>query len=249
MKQVGIRARAAVLLRSFLIQASWNYRTLLGLGFAFVLLPLLRRIYERDPEGLAEALRRHDGLFNAHPYLAPVALGAVGAMELEGEDPAIIERFKMALRGSLGTLGDRLIWAGWRPVCLLFALVLLLAGAAWWVAVLLFLVVYNAGQIGLRIWGFRLGWREGKRVGERLRRSRIGELQPLLSGVGAFLVGMLLPLAATGGLVGVTPPPLWIGLAAAAAVLGVRHGAAIRTPLIVALVAVAASGLIMGVLS
>ena len=44
-----LSTRVSVLLRSFTIQGSWNYRTMLGGGFAFAILPVLRRVYsERD---------------------------------------------------------------------------------------------------------------------------------------------------------------------------------------------------------
>src|SRR5690606_32454688 len=65
----------------FAIQGSWNYRTLIGTGFAFALLPLLRSRYRGDPARLRESLERHASLFNSHPYLAPVALGAVAQLE------------------------------------------------------------------------------------------------------------------------------------------------------------------------
>ncbi|MGH7481021.1 MAG: PTS system mannose/fructose/sorbose family transporter subunit IID, partial [Longimicrobiales bacterium] len=143
---IGRAGAVAILLRSLMIQASWNYRTLLGTGFAFALLPVLRRLYG-DGEPLDRAVRRHAALFNSHPYLSPMALGAVARLEADGEPEAVIERFKNAVRGSLGTLGDRLIWAGWRPVCLLAALTLFAAGLDGWVAALVFLGLYNAGHI------------------------------------------------------------------------------------------------------
>lgn len=254
--RLGGRVRGAVLLRSFAIQASWNYRTLIGHGFAFALLPALRAIHGGDAAALAEAVRRHARLFNGHPYLAPMALGAVAALEAEGEDPAVIERFKSAIRGSLGTIGDRLVWAGWRPVCLLFALALLLAGAAWWVAVAAFLAAYNAGHVLLRCWSFRLGSREGRRVGEQLRRSGIGAAQRALPMIGAFLVGLITPLIVAGRALGtVVPaegaaiPAPWIFAAAAAAVAGARFGPAVRTPIVLGLAGLALFGLLLGILS
>jgi mannose/fructose/N-acetylgalactosamine-specific phosphotransferase system component IID len=135
-----------VFLRSFAIQGSWNYRTLQGSGFAFALLPALRYLHRDDPQRLLDAVRRHTHLFNAHPYLSGVALGAVARLEADGEDPEVIERFKNALRSSLGALGDRVVWAGWRPACLLLALTVLLVTESAWAAVALFLVLYNSGH-------------------------------------------------------------------------------------------------------
>lgn len=252
MRRLGARVRAAVFLRSFAIQASWNYRTLIGHGFAFALLPALRTVHRGDAEGLRAAVRRHAHLFNSHPYLAPMALGAVAMLEAEGEDPAVIDRFKTAVRGSLGTIGDRLVWVGWRPVSLLFALALLVAGAAWWLAVAAFLAVYNAGHLLLRSWSYRLGLREGKRVGEHMRRSGIGAVQRMLPVVGTFLVGLVAPLVVAGRLLDVAGlptgdalPAAWAAVAAVAAVAGARFGARIRTPVVLALVGFSLFGLLL----
>src|SRR5687768_7620641 len=116
--------------RSFAIQATWNYRTFLGCGFAFAMLPMLRAIYADRPDDFQAAVQRHTTMFNSHPYLAPMALGAVTVLEAT-ESPEVVDRFKAAVRGSLGSLGDRLIWAGFRPLCLLIALSAMMVGAGW----------------------------------------------------------------------------------------------------------------------
>ncbi|MGD8361169.1 MAG: PTS system mannose/fructose/sorbose family transporter subunit IID, partial [Gemmatimonadota bacterium] len=85
-------------LRTFLIQGSWNRRTMLGAGFGFSILPTLRQVYREDPGGFKEAVGRHSEHFNAHPYLANLALGAVCRMEKDGKDSEEIRRFKLAVR-------------------------------------------------------------------------------------------------------------------------------------------------------
>ncbi|MGH7551559.1 MAG: PTS system mannose/fructose/sorbose family transporter subunit IID, partial [Longimicrobiales bacterium] len=171
------RARLEMFARSFAIQGSWNYRTLIGNGFAFALLPALREIFRGRPADFHAAVERHTRIFNSHPYLVGLALGAVARLEAEGATPAVVDRFKSAVRGSLGSLGDRLIWAGLRPATGLLALALLFAGLPWWLAVLVFLSVYNIGHVALRIWGFQLGFRYGKSVGEHVSRSHLAEAQ------------------------------------------------------------------------
>ncbi len=243
----GLSVPAGLLLRSLMIQGSWNYRTLIGTGFAFALLPVLRVRFAGDPQGLRRALRRHAGLFNSHPYLAPMALGAVARLEVEGEDPEVIERFKTAVRGSLGSLGDRLVWAGWRPVCLLVALTLFAAGVPWWLSGATFLATYNAGHIGLRLWSYRMGIENGVRVGEKLRLSLLVPAQRLLTTVGPFLVGAALPLAAAGGLVHAHLALPWALAGGAIALLGARLGPVLRFPLIGMLVLLAGIGVLMGI--
>jgi mannose PTS system EIID component len=246
--QLPARTRAAMFARSFAIQGSWNFRTLVGAGFAFVILPALRVLYRDRPDAFDAALRRHCEIFNSHPYIAGIAVGAVARLEAERTDPVVIDRFKAAVRGALGGLGDRLVWAGWRPVCVLLSTGLVFAGAPWWAGAAFFLVSYNIGHIGLRAWSFRLGLEYGRFVGERLRRSPIAEAQRALAAAGAFTLGFVLPLAATGGMLGGRQSSaLWIlAVGACGAVLGLRFGNAIRTPAMWALAAFAILGLVLG---
>jgi PTS system mannose-specific IID component len=176
--------------RSFAVQGSWNYRTMIGGGMAFSMLPLLRRIYAGDPVRFSDAVRRHLGAFNAHPYLAGMAVGALARAELEGEDPERIERFRTALRGPLGTVGDRLVWAAWRPVCLLLAIAAfgIGLGPIWCVA--LFLATYNVGHIAIRVWGFIRGWRDGLGVSKALHERWLDRVPKVLAPAILLLLGL-----------------------------------------------------------
>lgn len=186
--------RFAIALRSLALQASWNYKTLIGAGFAFALLPALRRAYARDADALAAAVGRHADFFNAHPYLASVALGAVARLEADGSDPDVVRRLKTGLMSPLGTLGDALVWARWRPLCAFLAIGGFAAGLPWWAALALFLGLYNAAHLPLRVWGVGLGWREGMNVGHALARSPLRRLPDRLTLPLAVVTGAALPL-------------------------------------------------------
>ena len=188
------RERIGMILRSLAVQGSWNYETLIGTGFAFTLLPALRTIYRNDPDQLEQALARHGAVFNSHPYLATVAAGAVARLEADGTDPILVQRFKDALRGSLGSLGDRLVWMAWRPTAVLLGLVLLLLGAPWWIAVAVFLVVYNALHLALRVWGLRIGLANGLQVASVLRNAPLQPLATRAADAGALLAGLAVAL-------------------------------------------------------
>lgn len=192
MANLGLLLRASVLLRSLAVQGSWNYRSMLGAGMAFALLPVLAKIYRGDPESLARAIARHSGFFNSHPYLATLAVGTLARMESEGASGEEIERLRSALVSPLGTLGDRLIWARWRPFCAMVAVLLLVSGSPWWIACGLFLLLYNLVHLGLRVWGLDVGWSEGRQVGSSLRGSTLRRLPdritiPLTTVSGAVL--------------------------------------------------------------
>ncbi len=187
--------RLAAWARTFAVQGSWNYSTLVGTGIAYAMLPLLRRIYAGDPVRLREAVERSMGAFNGHPYLCAMAVSALGRLEQDGTDPEKIEKFRTALRGPLGTVGDRAVWAQWRPACLLVGILayVLGAGPIWSAAI--FLVLYNAGHFLIRTWAFLTGWEAGLSVGRLLKgvwlerwSGRLWPLNLLLTGAVAVLL-------------------------------------------------------------
>src|SRR5690606_10268282 len=140
---------------------------------AFTLLPVLRHLHPADTEAFRAVLARHTEVFNSHPYLATVAVGAVSRLEAEEADPVLIGRFKSALRGSLGSLGDQLVWSAWKPATVMVGLALAVAGMAWWLVAGVFLVTYNILHIGLRVWGLRVGTEHGLDVGRVLRDAPV----------------------------------------------------------------------------
>jgi mannose PTS system EIID component len=186
----------AMFLRLFAVQGSWNYEQLMGPGIGFAVEPVLRRL-PGGPCGAAyrEALTRESRYFNAHPYLASLAVGALARAELDGVPGAQIDRFRTALCGPLGGVGDRIVWAGWLPCCSFLALAVFGLGGGPVAVVATFLLVYNVGHIALRAWGLRAGYATGLRVAGTLGTRFFREGPEMLSRVGAFLAGIALPLA------------------------------------------------------
>ena len=116
--EIPVRTRLAMFVRLLAIQGAWNYETLLGNGVGFCVEPALRLLPGgQDGPAYRAALARQSQYFNAHPYMAAVAVGALARAELQAEDAAKIERFRTALCGPLGSVGDRLVWATWLPAC------------------------------------------------------------------------------------------------------------------------------------
>ena len=224
-------------LRSFLIQGSWNYRTMLGSGFAFAMLPGLSKLYDGDAQKLRESLARHLEHFNAHPYLSTVALGATLRMEAEGADPETIRRFKTAVRGPLGGLGDSLVWATWLPSVSMAAVALYWLGVPGWGAVAFFLTVYNAGHIGLRFWGLKIGLEAGQAVGQRLAEAKLADWTGKLRGVAVLILGLVVGAVLSAGDGLVQAGPLWTGLAGAGFLTGLLVGHQVWRPTAVAVVA------------
>lgn len=191
-----LRTRVAMFVRLLAIQGSWNYETLMGNGIGFAIEPALRLLPGgvHTPEFKA-ALSRQSRYFNAHPYLAGIAVGALARAELDHEPAELIERFRTALPGPLGSVGDRLVWAGWLPFCSLIALVAFGLGAGPLGVVAVFLGIYNAGHFALRIWGLETGWRHGLRVASALGHPILRRGPQEIGRATAFTAGIALPLA------------------------------------------------------
>jgi PTS system mannose-specific IID component len=237
MSSLSRRAIVSTFMRSFLVQGSWNYHTMIGTGFAFAMLPGLKRIFADDPDSMDTSLRRHLDHFNAHPYLANVALGAALRLEADGSDAQTVRRFKTAVRGPLGSLGDSLIWAAWLPTISLTALAMWWLGLPGWVVVAVFLTLYNAGHLGLRIWGFRAGLRAGRDVARTLGEAGLAQLGERIKSVASLLVGVLsgIVLASRTGLSEAGFP--WVFLAIVGFVAGLLVGHRAWRPTAIAMVA------------
>lgn len=187
-----------IFVRMLAIQGAWNYETLLGNGIGFCVEPALRHL----PGGVhgapfKEAMARESAYFNAHPYLASVAVGALARAELSGIPAERIERFRTALTGPLGSVGDRLVWAGWLPFASLVSLAAFGLGARPILVVVIFLLLYNAGHIALRIWGLRVGWTRGLAVAPALGTPLLRRGPAYVARAAAAAAGVALPLAAS----------------------------------------------------
>jgi PTS system mannose-specific IID component len=178
------------------VQASWNYDRLIGIGLAYTSEPLLRDL----PDGVTgeryrQALGRAAGQFNGHPYLIGLAAGALARAEHEEVPEDQVKRLRTALAGPLGSVGDKLVWAGLLPVASALGIVL----AVWAspaVAVIGFLVLYNAVHFSLRGWALGSGWSSGLRVGQRLGAPVIKLGLRLAGPLAALSMGFALPLVA-----------------------------------------------------
>lgn len=238
--ELPITTRVLMHLRMLSIQSGWNYEVLLGTGIAFCVEPALR-LLEGGRGGAAyrEALARESQYFNSHPYLAALAVGALARVELDGEPPARIERFRTALCGPLGSVGDRLVWAAWLPFCSLVGLAAFGAGTGPAGVVILFLALYNAGHIALRVWGLETGWRRGLGVATALGNPLLRQAPPHIARAAALVAGFAVPLALNSiigpgrGLFGA----VLIGSAIGALILIRLHGRAEGWPIALVLLA------------
>jgi PTS system mannose-specific IID component len=97
--------RINVSIRSWFLQGSWNYERMQNGGWAFSMIPALKKLYPEGEEA-KKALERHLEFFNTHPYVAAPILGVTLALEEERAngadiDDAAIQGVKVGMMGPL----------------------------------------------------------------------------------------------------------------------------------------------------
>ena len=211
MTEVRVRGDdlATITARSLQIQALLTPERMQGMGFAFALLPALRRLYPMKEE-LGRALTRHMAYFATHPILSGFVLGATARLEerrANGEpiDDAGIDSFKRSLASPLAALGDPLFWVTLRPLSGLVGVlgIALLPGAESvgpdlrvLVCPLLTLLTYNAVALPFRVFGVARGYESADRPGALLKSLRLAEWNHAVARAGALAYGALLALVA-----------------------------------------------------
>lgn len=74
--------RKKVWWRSTFLQGSWNFERMQNLGWAYTLIPAIKKLYTKKEDQIA-ALERHLEFFNTHPYVAAPVMGVTLALEEE----------------------------------------------------------------------------------------------------------------------------------------------------------------------
>ena len=108
-----------IFLRTFFLQALWNFERLQNVGFLYILYPVFKSLY-KDKEKRKEALLRHIGFFNTNPYMVNIIIAMVINAENNialGQEKNIKkpEMIKSVMAGPTAAIGDYFFWGTWRP--------------------------------------------------------------------------------------------------------------------------------------
>ncbi len=211
-----------VLLRTFFLQASWNFERLQSLGICYALAPALRFFYRG--EQLTEAFRRHLEYFNTHPFMASPVVGTVLSLEeaaWRGEENTLdAQEFKRMVMAPYAAMGDALFWGGLRPAAAAVALFFAVRGSLW--TSVAFLLLFNIPHLVFRIAGLSQGYSQGLKVVEMLQRRRLPDLAIRLKEGTVVLLGGLCAYLTFFTLRAESLPIGW-GLIAAPIVLLIAH--------------------------
>lgn len=186
-----------VFLRSFFIQAVWNFQSMLSIGFCFAISPVGKRLF-KSTEKRKAFLNRHLNFFNAHPYFSSYALGAIARIEEELADEEKpdyekINKFKNALIGPLGAVGDQLFWATLKPASILIGLIgiaILKDINSKLIFIFLILILYNLPHIYIRIFGIFNGYKRGFDVYKIIKIRRYELISTIYGTLGITALGI-----------------------------------------------------------
>ena len=185
--------RIKVWWRSTFLQGSWNYERMQNGGWAYTLIPALKRLYHTK-EDRSAALKRHLEFFNTHPYLASPILGVTMALEEERAngapiDDKAIQGVKVGMMGPLAGVGDPVFWFTVKPIIGALAASMAMAGNL--LGPILYFVLWNAIHMAFLWYTQEFGYKAGSKITEDLSGGLLGEVTKGATILGMFILGSL----------------------------------------------------------
>ena len=191
--QLSKSDRKKVWWRSQFLQGSWNYERMQNLGWAYSLIPAIKKLYTTK-EDQAAALERHLEFFNTHPYVAAPIMGVTLALEEERAngveiDDAAIQGVKIGMMGHLAGIGDPVFWFTVRPI--LGALGASLAASGNLVGPLLFFFGWNAIRMAFLWYTQEFGYKAGSEITKDMSGGILKDITKGASILGMFILAVL----------------------------------------------------------
>ena len=153
--------------RTFPLQACFCFERMQNVGFAYMMIPALKKLY-KNKKDISDALKRHLAIFNTTPAVVSFIAGAAIAMEEKfkkakdkGEevDEESINAVKAALMGPLAGIGDSFFWGTFRIIGAGIGTSLAAKGSI--LGAILFLLIYNVPHLIVRYFGLKIGYKSG----------------------------------------------------------------------------------------
>ncbi|MDO3394044.1 PTS system mannose/fructose/sorbose family transporter subunit IID [Ligilactobacillus sp. 110_WCHN] len=192
--KVDKKTRFKVAARSQFLQGSWNYERMQNGGYAFSMIPAIKKLYKTDEDRQA-ALKRHMEFFNTTPFMASPIIGVTLALEEErangGDvDDEAINGVKVGMMGPLAGVGDPVFWFTVRPI--LGALCASLAMSGNILGPIMFFVVWNLFRWGFQWYTQEFGYKAGSAITDDLSGTMMQDVTRGASMLGMFVLGSLI---------------------------------------------------------
>ncbi len=191
--QLTKKDRLSVAWRSTFLQGSWNYERMQNGGWAYSMIPAIKKLYTTQ-EDRASALKRHLEFFNTHPYLASPILGVTLALEEERAngapvDDVTVQGVKVGMMGPLAGVGDPVFWFTVRPILGALGASLAIGGNV--LGPILFFLLWNMIRIGFMWYTQELGYRTGTKITDNLSGGLLQKITKGASILGMFILAAL----------------------------------------------------------
>lgn len=175
----------------FALQFGWNYEKMQGLGYAYVIMPVLKRLYANDPDKMKQALKMQLGYFNTTPGMSHLIIGADAALEeelgMEAEETVVA--LKTGLMGPFAGVGDTLFIAIYRAVVFSIAAYIAMQGNP---VGLIIPLVACAAVLWIRYKFTSIGYHSGQKLATGFA-DMITSITEAASILGLTVVGALIP--------------------------------------------------------
>lgn len=191
--QLSKSDRQKVWWRSTFLQGSWNYERMQNLGWAYALIPAIKKLYT-SKEDRAAALERHLEFFNTHPYVAAPIIGVTLALEEEKAngaeiDNTAIQGVKIGMMGPLAGIGDPVFWFTVRPILGALGASLAMAGNV--MGPILFFVLWNLIRMAFLWYTQELGYKAGSEITKDMSGGILQDITKGASILGMFIIAVL----------------------------------------------------------
>ena len=184
-----------VFFRSMTLEASFTYERFQGIGYAYSMIPVLKKLYP-EKERLVPALKRHIEFFNTTPHVVTSVMGISASMEEEyamnpdGFEPRSINAIKVGLMGPLAGIGDSLFWGTFRVIAAGIGCQLGLQGSP--LAPFAFLIAFNVPHLLVRYYGMMKSYEFGKKFINKISESNLMDKISLSAGIlGLTVIGSM----------------------------------------------------------
>ena len=191
--QLSQKDRMAVAIRHQYLQGSWNYERMQNGGWAFSMIPAIKKLYPKKEDQIA-ALKRHLEFYNTHPYVSAPVIGVTLALEegranCEPIDDVAIQGVKVGMMGPLAGVGDPVFWFTVRPILGALGASLALGGSI--LGPILFFVLWNVIRLAFLWYTQEFGYKAGASISSDLSGGMLGKVTEGASILGMFIIGAL----------------------------------------------------------
>ena len=180
--QLSQKDRMAVAIRHQYLQGSWNYERMQNGGWAFSMIPAIKKLYPKKEDQIA-ALKRH-----LEFYGVTLALEE-GRANGEPIDDVAIQGVKVGMMGPLAGVGDPVFWFTVRPILGALGASLALGGSI--LGPILFFVLWNVIRLAFLWYTQEFGYKAGASISSDLSGGMLGKVTEGASILGMFIIGAL----------------------------------------------------------